>query len=190
MAKNILAKFEYLVRKLNYSQIQLKTLDPVQIETWARETMPLVVKELKDLNWNLKDEKTWTEVVLSNALIDWYGRKVCLYITTSYLDFKLAQKIFKTRCFANYRKSFGIDAHSVVMVDPVIFLTPESLDSIYCSLDFDKGWSVLDFSHYDEEDNLEDEFEEEFGWLGDETTKEEMDDEPDWTILQKHIAFR
>jgi hypothetical protein len=197
MAKDILGKFEYLVRRLNYSQLRLQEFDVEEIKVWAYREMPLVIEELIDKNWNLEDDFTWTELVLSNALLRWYDKKVCVYITSSYLDFKLAQKIFKTKCFDSYRKEFGIDAQVLVLVDPIIFLAVDDLDSIYCGLNFETGYSLIDLSHYkDDDDSLEEQYLMDYSWLEVEGTPDDIwnasqkSQDEQWTTLQKHTAYR
>lgn len=182
--KNVTTKFQTLVRRLNYSQIRLARVNIERIKTWAKEHMPLVVEELVEKGWDLENDDTWAELMFVNTPLSWYGKNILLYVTPSYTDFKLAQKVLSTKCFARFRADFGIDLHAVVLVDSVIFLVPEDLDSIYCSFDFEKGHSIIDFSHYDDEDQLEEQYAEDWDWLQAES------EEAPWNAFQIVKALR
>lgn len=164
--RSLSAKFQTLVRQLNYSQIQLSDVNVERIKVWAKTHMPLVVEELVERNWNLDADETWTELMFINNPLSWYGQRIFLYLTASYTDYKLAQKVLATKCFAQFRQDFGIDLHATILLDPVIFLVAEDLDALYCSFDFSKGYSVVDFSHYDDEtDLLEENYVSDWDWL-------------------------
>lgn len=183
--KNIVDKFHTLIRRLRYSQLRLYDLNAARIEEWCKENMPLVVEELKDLEWDLSVDETWYETVFINTTVHWFGKRIALYITSSAADFRLASRLFKTKAFAKLRKDFNFDTHAVVLLDTTIFLQPEDLDSIYLSFDFDKKYSSLDFSHYDEDDNIEEAYIPEWGWLTfDENTSE------GWSVIQIEQAYK
>lgn len=165
MSGNVLSKFEKLVRRLNYNKIKLVDISIHKIQDWCYIHLPDIVSQLETLNWDLSREETWTETVFINFCLKWYDKNVALYITTSLIDFNLANKVIKTKKFFKFRKALNIDAQCIVLVDPTIFLEMEDLDTIYIALDFNKGYSGIDLSHYDEEDNLENELKEKWGWL-------------------------
>lgn len=182
--KSLQSKFENLVRNLNYSKLQIARINAESVKRFCIQEMPEVVSQLEDLRWTLSDDKTWLETVFVNVCMHWYDKRIALYITSSAVDFNLAKKVFSTRTFAKFRAKFKLDAHAAVLINPVIFLEAEDLDSIYINFDFDKGYSAIDFSHYDENDVLEETYENDWGWL--ENTDEEA---PEWTHLQLIKAF-
>jgi hypothetical protein len=164
----VVAKFQRLIRKLNYSKIRLVDFNVFDIRDWCMRHMPQVVDQLEELNWDLSAEHTWTEAVFVNTAIKWYDKNVAVYITSSLLDYNLANKVIATTKFKCFRQRFFIDAQCIVLVDPTIFLEPEDLDLIYMAFDFEKGYSGVDLSHYDEEDNLDLDVQPEWGWLEEE----------------------
>jgi len=170
-----IAKFQKLIRILNYSKIQLLELDPYKIKDWCALEMPGVVQELKDLDWDLTKIDTWFETVFLNTALTWYDKRIGLYITPSILDFNLGSKLIKTRKFKQLRTHLNLAAHSIVLIDPTIFLTAEDLDAIYLNIDFTKGTGSIDYSHYTE-DELDLPYKEEWGWLEEE--------ELEWTTIQ------
>jgi hypothetical protein len=154
-----------MVRRLNYNQIKLVGINAEHVKQWSCEKMPLVIEQLEPLGWDLSKDTTWTETVFVSTVLDWYGNRIALFLTPSYTDFDLAKSVIKTKCFADFRKEFKIDVHATVLINPVIFLIPEDLDSLYVNFDFNKGYSAIDFSHFDDEDELEESYVEEWGWL-------------------------
>lgn len=182
MAKDIVTKFETLIRRLNYSQIRLLPIDSESIKHWVIRSMPQVVEELDTLGWDLSADRTWTETVFINILLKWYDKKVALFLTPSMVDYKLAFKVFGYPIFAQFRQTFGIDCQMAVLINPLIFLVPEDLDSIYLGLDFTKGYSCIDFSHFDENDELELEYQKDWDWL-----MIEEGDGREWTSFQSHV---
>lgn len=164
MAKCV-SKFEQLIRNLKYNQIQLRELNIDKVESWCNTYMPEVVQELISLGWDLSNDLTWSETVFVSTLLKWYDLKVALFITPSILDYNLANKIIKTKAFKKFRADFSIDTHTTVLVNNIIFLLPDDLDSIYLTFDLSKGYSSIDFSHFDEDENLDSDYVQEWKWL-------------------------
>lgn len=174
--KTVKSKFDKLIKRLNYANVQLSTIDVTRIRAWCLKHMPKVVEELVSLGWDLEDRDTWLETVFVNTPMQWYGNNIGLYVTSSYTDYVLAKKVIKTPTFKKFRKDFNIDCHAVILFDPLMFIKAEDLDEIYLSFDFDKGYSFLDFSYYDDEDNLIDSVSSDWGWLTAEGNSEFIDD--------------
>lgn len=163
--KNVNTKFENLIRKLNYKQIQMTTLDVAKIEAWCKQRMPLVVDELIAEGWDLSNDDTWLTNTFCDHTIYWYGKKVNVFITPSLTDFNLFNKVINYKKFREFRNVFNIDMQCAILVHPVIFLGFQDLDTIYLNFDFDKGYCAIDMSHFDEEDELDDNVTEEYSWL-------------------------
>lgn len=181
----IVDKFHQLIRRVNYSQIKLFDINTPKIQEWCKENMPLVVKELIQFGWDLTSDDTWLETMFLNTGIKWYDYYVGLYVTSSMLDFKLANRLLKTKCFSKFRKDFGLDVHHILLLDNTIFLEPNDLDNVYLSMDFEKGYSSLDYSHFDENDELEEFYVEDWGWL---TYDEDIDE--GWSVLQLKQVYK
>lgn len=182
--KSIVTKFQTLVRTLNYTQIRIIDLDIYKTRVWMKNKMPMVVDEIATLGWDMSNDDTWSENIFINVFMEWYGKRIALFLTPSLLDYKLASRVLKYPKFKEYRKDFSIDVHAVVLLDPNIFLIPEDLDSLYCSFDFNKGYSFIDFSHYDEEDNLEQSYIDDWEFL------QLEEDGIEWSNLQIVSVFK
>lgn len=166
--KNVSEKFKQLVRKLNYNQICLFDIDASRIKNWSLENIPKITNQLEELGWNLDKDETWEETVFVNNTVSWYNKRISLYITSSYLDFKLASSVIDSIEFKKLRKDFKLDYHTIVLVDPIMFLTEEDLDIIYTSFDnfsTKKDYGYIDLSHYDDKEQLEEDYISEWGWL-------------------------
>ena len=166
--KNVSEKFKQLVRKLNYNQICLFDIDSLRLKHWSLENIPIIANQLEELGWKLDKDETWEELVFINNTLSWYNKRISLYVTSSYLDFKLASSVLDSIEFKKLRNDFKLDYHAVVLVDPIIFLKEEDLDIIYSSLDIFsniKGYGSLDLSHYDDKEELEEDYSSEWGWL-------------------------
>jgi len=181
--KNVNNKFETLIRKLNYNQIQLATLDVSKIEAWYKKYMPGVVDELINNGWDLSNDDTWLDNSFCNHTIYWYGHKVTTFVTASLADYNLFTKVINYPKFRKFRKDFKIDVQCAILVHPVIFLGNQDLDTIYLNFDFDKGHCSIDMSHFDEDDNLID-TEEDYNWL-----LYDSSEEKEWTSEQVSQAY-
>lgn len=176
--KNVRLKFERLIQRLNYSKIKITSINVTDLRKWCYANIPGVVKELKDLGHDLDDRDTWLETMFINCPMKWYDKTILLYVTSSYAAYFKAQQILKTKKFRQFRKDFNIDCHAAVLMDPIIFIKDYNLDDIYLSFDFDKGYSILDYSYYDEQGNLTEEVKEEWGWITNENTSSVLIDDP------------
>lgn len=163
--KSITNKFETLIRRLNYSCISFSTLDVSKIENWCRKEMPLVVEELVDNGWDLSKDDTWLTNTFTDYTLDWYDKRVAVFLTSSWQEYKLFSKVINYKKFQEFRKHFNIDMQVCLLVHPVIFLEIEDLDTIYLNFDFDKGYCHIDVSHFDDDDNLEENFDSSWSWL-------------------------
>jgi hypothetical protein len=168
-----------MVRRLNYPEITIKPINVERIKRWSETCMPDVIDQLHPRGWDLSKDDTWTETVFLSTQLSWYRRQVGLFLTTSYVDFNLASDLVKTKTFANLRETLGLDVHAVVLLNSTIFPQPEDLDVFYCGFDFTTGYGAIDFSHYDSEENLEEEYLEDWGWLSDSS-----DTSPEWSSMQ------
>lgn len=184
--KNVNSKFESLIRGLHYNQIKLSYIDVEKIKQWAYtyKNMPLVVQEIEELGWDLTDDRTWLENTFSNHVLNWYNKKICVFITTSLFEFNLCSKILKTSTFKNFRSVFNIDNHLNLLVHPVIFIEPDNLDDIYITLDFTKGYTCIDYSHCDEDGKIDEPYLDNWGWL--EYTEA---DSEEWDADQVMLAY-
>lgn len=176
---DIKTKFNQIVRRLNYNQITVLDIDAAKIESWSYKNIPDVVSQLETLGWNLDNDNTWEETIFLNSIIKWYGNRIGLYITSSYLDYKLAYSLLDTVEFSNLRKDFNLSNHTVLLLDPIILIDCEDLDSIYNNLDFTKHYGYIDYSHYDDKEQLYKDYLDEWNWL-----QAEDQDDTIWTGRQ------
>lgn len=181
--KNVKSKFENLIRSLQYDCIKLTSIDVEEIKEWSYANMPLVIEEMVLLGWDLTDDTTWLENTFSNHVLTWYDKRIAVFVTPSLYDFNLCQRVLRTKTFANFREHFKLDLHLALLVHPVIFIKPYDLDDIFVNFDFEKGWSVIDYSHCDEEGELEPSYQEEWGWL-------EYGDADEWDATQVAKAYK
>ncbi|MGL5923708.1 hypothetical protein [Chroococcidiopsis sp.] len=151
---------------------------------WSVSKMPEVVDQLQPRGWDLSKDDTWTETVFISTQLRWYNRNVALFLTTSYVDFNLAADLIQTPTFATLRQTLGLDVHAAILLNSVVFPQPEDLDVFYCGFDFKTGYGAIDFSHYDSEENLEEEYLEDWGWLSDSSEVS-----PEWSNMQIVRAF-
>lgn len=182
--KSVKAKFESLIRTLNYDCVKLLNINAYKLEQWAIKTIPEVVKEIKDNGWDLTNDDTWLENTFTTNVLQWYGKRIAVFTTASEYEFRLCQKAISSKEFRNLRETLNFDCHLALLVHPVIFLEPTDLDDIFVSLDFDRGWSAIDYSHFDDEENLDDAYRPDWGWL---EYNEESDYE--WTTDQVVQAY-
>jgi hypothetical protein len=183
MAKiDVQQRFRRLIKKLNYNQIQLENINVNELVTFLRTYMPKVVAQLEPLGWDLSQDDTWLETAFITSLTTFYGKRVLVFITDSYSDYKLVERVFESPIMRKLWKQFNIDAHTAVLVDSSIFIEPEQLDDIYINLDFECKWSLLDLSGYDENDELLSPYLETWGFL-ENGMKLEDEIEP-WSMLQ------
>lgn len=183
--KNIKTKFENLVRNLEYNCIKLLNIDVEKVKEWSYFNMPLVVKEMEDLGWDLSNDTTWLENTFSNHLLSWYDKRIAVFITTSDFEFNLSKKVLNTKVFADFRRTFNLDMHLDLLVHPVIFLKPYDLDDLFVSFNFSRGWSAIDYSHCDEEGTIDEAYVEEWGWL-----EYEDSDLDEWDAEQVAKAYK
>ena len=161
----IVDKFERIVRCVQYNQIQVKSLNIPKIKSWAEANLKSEVNQLTNSGWNLDSDNTWQELVFSNSLIDWYGNAINLYVTSYYTDYLLASRVISSKLFKGFRSTLGIHNHVCLLLDPIILLEPDDLDTIYENLDAEKGFTILNLSHYNDQEALKSEYTDEWGWL-------------------------
>lgn len=147
-------RFKRVIQNLNYNQIRIEELNINRLVPWMRTNIPKVVEQLEPLGWDLGSEVTWLETMFINVVVNWYGNRVCLFVTDSYKDYELSKQLLSSPLMVKFWKEFDIQAHSAVLLDPFIFLEIEQLDDIYTGLNWKTRWSRLDFSGRDEDDNI------------------------------------
>lgn len=161
-------KLQKLINRLNYNQLSLIDINVNQLVPWLRLNMPEVVAQLEPLGWDLSDDRTWYETAFISHVIRWYGNNVAIFITDSYLDYQLSQQVLACPIMEKFREAFNLQAHTSVLVDSTMFIEMDDLDSIYINLDFNKRYSSIDLSGYDENDELLPHLVSKWGFLEDE----------------------
>jgi hypothetical protein len=184
--KSVKVRFREMVANLSYNQVKLATHSvnvSGQLIPWMHKRIPSVVEQLEPLGWDLSDDTTWLNTMYITEILEWYGRKVAVFITDSFTEYKGSRILYETAAMRGFWKHFGIDAHVTVLVDTTMFMTPENLDDIYSSLDWDKVYSFIDISGYDDDDNLLPHLEDRWGFLQD--VPDAQGNATEWTDLNK-----
>lgn len=172
-------RFVNLVRRLNYPHVRfISAPSGHSLSAWSKIHMPLVVHELADLGWNLESEDTWLENTFITECMYWYGKRVGVFITDRYSDWLKAEKFLNSSVSTQFREYFGLDYHLSLLLHDHLFINADELGDIYTSMDFSKGWGLLDLSHVDDEENVTTDLQEDWGWLD-----AEQDDD-DWSAAQ------
>lgn len=184
--KTVKLRFRELIANLKYNQVQLTTPKmniSGQLIPWMHKYMPSVVEQLEPRGWDLSDDVTWLNTMFITETLNWYGRKVAVFITDSFLEYKSARELYPTATMRKFWQQFGIEAHVSVLVDSTIFMAVENLDDIYASLDWDSTYSFLDLSGYDDDDKLLPHLEDRWGFLEDD--KDDSGEFIEWNMLNK-----
>lgn len=184
--KSVKVRFREMVANLGYNQVKLTTHSvnvSGQLIPWMHKYIPSVVEQLEPLGWDLSDDVTWLNTMYITEMLEWYGRKVAVFITDSFTEYKGSRNLYETPAMRNFWSRFGIDAHVTVLVDTTMFMTAENLDDIYSSLDWSKIYSFIDISGYDDDDNLLPHLEDRWGFLQEVPDAQGVATE--WTDLNK-----
>lgn len=179
--KDVKTRFREMISNLNYSQIRLSTHTlniGGQVIPWMRSNMLPVVEQLEPLGWDLSEDKTWLNTMFITEILEWYGKKVAVFITDSFLEYQAPRELYKSSTMKGFWDVFGIDAHVSVLVDTTMFMTPENLDDIHVAMDLEKVYSFIDLSGYDDDDNLLEHLEPAWGFLS-------ADNEEEWSSIHK-----
>ena len=172
-------RFKSLVRRLNYPHVRLlDTPSGYSLNNWSKIHMPLVVDELSHRGWNLESEDTWLENTFITDVMYWYGKRVGVFVTDRYTDWLLAEKFINSSVSEDFREHFGLNYHLSLLLHNHLFIETDELADIYSFMDFDKGWGRLDLSHVNDEEDVNADLEEQWGWLD-----AEADDDV-WTVEQ------
>lgn len=163
-----------LIRQLNYSQIKLKRLDINKLRNWCYINLPKAVEKFKQNHFDLNEATTWEELVCYNTVLQIYGRKVAIYFTFGWLDYQAVKEFIQSKKGAKFRQDFGLDHHSAILLSPTTFFSAESLDEFWVSFDLKsgKGYNFLDYSHYNEDEDLDSD-EEQYQWLNEALKEQE-----------------
>ena len=177
-------KFNTLIRRLNYSQIQLAPTPYRKLMLFFPETLPKVYEQLEPLGWDMTDKNTFSENLFISHIINWYGKRVAIFLTDSANDYRLAKSVLNSKEFRQLREEINVDIHVNILIHPVIFMVAEDLDTLYCSFDWDKGYTNIDFSHFDENDDLDEGFISEWRWL------EATENDQEWSDFQQQYITK
>jgi hypothetical protein len=164
MKKDVRLRVSSLIRKLNYSEILLRRLNPAVVRSWCYTNLPKTVENFKKKRFDLDEAATWEEICAYNTIMQFYGRKVAIYFTFSWLEYQSVKEFIESKKGAKFRKDFEIECHSAILLSPEIFFKPESLDEFWVSFNFDKGYNFLDYSHYNDDEDVDSDLEE-YAWL-------------------------
>ncbi|QIW88534.1 hypothetical protein [Pseudanabaena phage PA-SR01] len=164
MKTDIRLRTSNLIRQLDYSQIRLKRLDIDKLRNWCYINLPKAVDKFKQSHFDLNEATTWEEIACYNTILQMYGRKVAVYFTFGWLDYQAVKEFIQSKKGAKFRQDFGIECHSAILLSPQTFFSAESLDEFWVSFDFSRGYNFLDYSHYNEDEDL-DSSEEKYQWL-------------------------
>lgn len=176
-------KFTKLIRKLQYSSISLGNINVNALIPWMRQHMPLVVDQLEPLGWDLTDDDTWLETMFISTIVNWYGNKVAVFITDSFLDYKISRQLLTSNIIKKFWDKFEISAHISILVDNTIFIESEDLDDLYSSIDWKNRYSFIDISGYDENDVLLPHLQRDWGFL--ENFPNDQGEYTDWSSINK-----
>lgn len=161
-----------LIHQLNYPQIRLKRLDIDKVRNWCYINLPNAVAKFKRDRFDLNEATTWEEIAAYNTVLQIYGRKVAIYFTFGWLDYQAVKEFIASRKGVKFRQEFGIECHSAILLSPQTFFSAESLDEFWVSFDFTKGYNFLDYSHYNEDEDLDSD-DEKFQWLNEALAEQE-----------------
>ena len=153
-----------LIRQLDYPQIRLRRLDIDKLRNWCNTNLPKAVEKFKRDRFDLNEATTWEEIAAYNTVLQIYGRKVAVYFTFGWLEYQAVKEFIQSKKGAKFRQDFGLDCHSAILLSPQTFFSAESLDEFWVSFDFAKGYNFLDYSHYNEDDDLDSD-DEKYQWL-------------------------
>lgn len=184
--KDVKVRFRNLISNLKYNQISLEThkLNVTgQLIPWMRKKMLPVVEQLEPRGWDVTDDNTWLNTMFISEVLTWYGKRVAVFITDSYVEYKTSKQLFTSPIMPGFWKQFGIDAHVAVLVDTTMFISAENLDDIYINIDWKSIYSLIDLSGYDDDDNLLPHLTESWGFLEDDCDAEGEFQE--WSSLHK-----
>lgn len=163
-----------LIHQLNYSQIRLKRLDIDKVRNWCYVNLPKAVEKFKRDQFDLNEATTWEEIAAYNTILQIYGRKVAIYFTFGWLDYQAVKEFIQSKKGAKFRKDFGLDHHSAILLSPTTFFSAESLDEFWVSFDLKggKGYNFLDYSHYNDDEDM-DSTDEQYQWLNEALAEQE-----------------
>lgn len=163
-----------IIRQLDYPQIRLKRLDIDKVRNWCYVNIPKAVSRFKDNRFDLNEATTWEELVCYNTILQIYGRKVAVYFTFGWLDYQGVKEFIQSKKGAKFRQDFELDHHSAILLSPTTFFSAESLDEFWVSFDLKggKGYNFLDYSHYNEDEDLDSD-DERYQWLNEALAEQE-----------------
>ena len=172
MKNDIRLRISSLINQLNYPQIKLKRLDINSLRNWCYTNLPKAVEKFKQNHFDLNEATTWEELAAYNTILQIYGRKVAIYFTFGWVEYQAVKEFIASRKGAKFREDFELDHHSAILLSPTTFFKAESLDEFWVSFDFAKGYNFLDYSHYNDDEDLDSDLEE-FQWLNDALAEQE-----------------
>lgn len=172
MKNDIRLRVSSLIRQLDYSQISLKHLNIDLLRNWCYINLPKAVEKFKQSHFDLNEATTWEELAAYNTILQIYGRKVAIYFTFGWVEYQAVKEFIESKKGAKFRQEFGIECHSAILLSPTTFFHAESLDEFWVSFNFDKGYNFLDYSHYNDDEDLDGDLEE-FQWLNDALAEQE-----------------
>ena len=164
MKKDVRLRVSSLIRKLNYDQVRLRRLDIDKVRNWCYTNLPNTVKSFKQNKFDLDEATTWEEICAYNTILEFYERRVAIYFTFSWLEYQSVKEFIESKKGAKFRQDFSIECHSAILLSPEMFFTPESLDEFWVSFNFAKGYNFLDYSHYNDEEDVDSD-QEQYQWL-------------------------
>jgi hypothetical protein len=167
-------KLENLIRTTR-KDIKFLYLDVEKVKEWAYNRIPAVVQEMKTGGWDFTSDDTWLENTFAHMLVEWHGKKVCIFVTNTSREYVLCGRQLKTNAFSNFRKTLGIDMHLNLLLHDIIFMKPSELEEFFINFNFDTGYCCIDNSHFDEDGNVDLAAYEDWGFLSDDAkwTKEQ-----------------
>lgn len=152
----LINKFETMIRRLDYPNIMLTTPPYSKIKDFAKQHMTKELSQMNSSGWDLHNIDTYLELVYINTSLLWYQKRVAVYLTPSYVDYKQSMEVIDSELFQRFRNVVGFDYHVVILLSPIIFLEPEELDDIWVAIDKNKGTAVIDMSGFiEDEDGLD-----------------------------------
>jgi|GEM_PF-5832585 len=172
MRNDIRLRVSSLIRQLDYSQISLKHLNIDSLRNWCYINLPKAVEKFKQSHFDLNEATTWEELAAYNTILQIYGRKVAIYFTFGWVEYQAVKEFIESKKGAKFRQEFGIECHSAILLSPTTFFHAESLDEFWVSFNFDKGYNFLDYSHYNDDEDLDSDLKE-FQWLNDALAEQE-----------------
>lgn len=170
MKNDIRLRVSSLINQLNYPQIYLKRLDIDLLRDWCNTNLPNAVKKFKQNQFDLNEATVWEEIACYNTILQIYGRKVAIYFTFGWLDYQGVKEFIQSKKGAKFRQEFGLDHHSAILLSPTTFFSAESLDEFWVSFDFVKGCNFLDYSHYNDDEDMDSS---QYDWLNEALAEQE-----------------